>query len=87
MKLELTDGEVRAIGERRWLRRYWKRFVAINGGGLIIILAGLTPLSLMEVEGRELVAYPLIILWGVIYLISMLKMDKSGKNFLKEQSQ
>ena len=87
MKLELSDKEVRGIGEGRWIRKHWKRWISINFGSLVAILAILAPLSILEVENREYIAYPLIFLWGVIYIISMAKTDKVGKKFLKEQQQ
>lgn len=87
MKLELSDNEVRGVGERRWTTKYWKRLIGINGGLLVIILAILAPLSILETEGREYVAYPLIVLWGIVYTITLLKISKVGKKFLKEQQQ
>ncbi len=82
-KLELNDKEVRAIGERRWFRKYWKKLLILVGGAFGIILGIAILLSILDVSGREYITMPCFVVWVVIYLLSVVRMDKAGKRFLK----
>ena len=87
MKLELSDKEVREIGENRWLNKHWGKFMITIMGSLVILMAILIPLAILDIENRDYIAYPLIILWGGIYILGLIKVNKEGKKFLKEQQQ
>ena len=83
--LELNKREVRAIGERRWLRGHWKKATIYIGGSLlgILILATILSVYLDSLPLRMAISIPLLVLWGTSYIIFMIKMDKAGKEYLR----
>ena len=87
MKLELNNKEVAEVGQNRWTRKYWKRIVVINGGLLVAVFAVIVPISILDIKGEEYISCTLMTLWLIIYGITLLRINRAGKRFLKEQQQ
>ena len=86
MKVELTDGEVRSIGEGRWLRAYWKRVVV--SFAVCVAVAVLADRMVPEDEtGWGFLLHVIVVLLP-IFTVSMLwltKQVKAGKRLLAER--
>ena len=89
MKLELSNNEIRGIGERRWLRKCKKKWLISLGGFFIvsIILCFILEYCVESKSIQILILSPILALYLVGYIKFMFKMDKAGKVFLKEQQQ
>ena len=89
MKLELSNNEVRGVGERRWIRKYGKKWLISLGGILVVsIILCFTLECYVETKSIQiLILSPILVLFVVGYIKFMFKMDKAGKAFLKEQQQ
>lgn len=89
-KMGLDEKEVKVIGERRWLRHYWKKMLALIGGLFVVALCASITLSVLDVGWRVYVIIPLLVIWGVVYILSMRRMKKAGRGLLatmKEKKQ
>jgi len=89
MKLELSESEVKGLGERRWLKRYWKKTIVLVGGLLVasLLSAILSGLCVETEWVRLTIVLPILTLWLISCIFLMVKMDKAGKQFLREQKQ
>ena len=86
MKLELTEKEVRGIGERRWFRRFWKRIgIIILSPLLIAFIIGVSTSNLDSFSIIKWVCVlPLFLMSFIAYGIFYFKIDKVGKGFLRK---
>lgn len=84
-KVDLSEKEVKALGEGRWFRKHWKRLALVNGGLLVVLLAvaiGLERIGVADVP-RLSVMISLAVIWGIVYILSLRKMERQGKVFLQ----
>lgn len=83
-KLELNDKEVRAIGEKRWVRKHRKKLAGIGVGGLVSYLCIVIPLVYYAIHWINYIAIPYLVIWCLLlFKIWVMGMDKAGKRFLK----
>ena len=89
-KMELEEKEVKAIGERRWLRHHWKKVLTLNGGLFVVALGISIALAILDVGWRVYVVYPILAVLIVVYILTMRRMEKAGRESLatmKEKNQ
>jgi len=86
MKVELTDSEVRGIGERRWLRGHWK-WLAVWGAISVVVVV-----LVMEIKPEGLTTWvnfaillAALLPYGIGCSVWVRKQDKAGKRLLAER--
>ena len=85
MKVELTDKEVRGLGESRWMKAYWKRL-------LVCLLVSLALMAVNTMYLPEDTPSGIALLWAALvclpvavgYGIALYKSNKAGKRLLAE---
>jgi len=82
MLVEINDAEIKSIGERRYIRKTWKRFSVLIG----------IPLVAMFVCGyfsgqkliSEYLTMSMAVVFAIVYLYWGILFTKSGKQFLAQ---
>ena len=86
MLVELTDKEVRMVGEQRWLMSCWKRAFAGLVAWTVLCLLSRYMLYVAAESWLRLVVLAVVAIIGVVYFVwYMRKYDKAGKRLLHEQ--
>jgi len=85
MKVELTNGEVRSIGERRWLKAYWKRLaVGFAVSVAVVVLADSMVPEDLTGWGKSAILIVALLPYCIVCFVWVRKQDKAGKRLLVE---
>lgn len=84
MKVELSEREIRDIGENRWIGRHWKKTLL----PWLVALLGMIGVGILLPEGmsiwlRGLCLAPAVIIFVALYTRWLVKMLKAGRIFLE----
>lgn len=86
-KVELSESEVKSIGERRWFRKCWRRVISVIGIPLLVAFVVVATIPKGEFGASPVLLWavivPLLVLSVVAYFIYVRKVIKSGKAFLQ----
>ena len=84
-KVELNDKEVRQVGERRWVRKHWKRLLWVAGGWFAVYICMVSALIYYDIQWKDYCVFSYLIV-GVLLFLKIWDRGriKAGKQFLKK---